>query len=109
MFDPKDGLATPVNVDDVHPAVCVDVHGQMRITIEAPADFSHGANEMFFPSRRLVPPAATKDIELTITIDVNDGHCAVLGLGVDCMYTKLDIRSRRRQRTDEQSGKEALH
>ena len=63
----------------------------MGIAVVAAADFADVANEVAFPRGCFVPPAAAKDIEAPIAVDVHHGAGTVFALGVEGMDAKAQL------------------
>ena len=93
MLDPKEGTAAPVDVDQVGPAVAVDVHLEVRVPVPVRwhAEFFDVADKVLFPPRRFVPEPAAHDVEVAIAIDVHHGARLERRVGVDGVEAERQV------------------
>ncbi len=95
MLDPLQGLRAPVDGDQVRPTIAVDIENLVGIAV-GPAFRLDLAEEMLFPRRRLVPEAATNDVELAVFIYIHYGGCHEFRVGIDDVTAKGDVIGEKR-------------
>ena len=91
MFDPIEFAAAIVCADQIEPAVAIHIDGQIGIVVKPAANLFHVPQEMAFPFRCFVPPAAGDNIQFAIAVHIERRRSGVGGVGVDGMHTELKI------------------
>src|SRR5262245_29550334 len=91
MLDPFQAGGSPVDGNEVRPAIAVDVEHLMRVPIGPSADDFDFAEKAFLPGRRLIPVTAADNIELAVLVDIEDGGGHEFRVGVDDVPPKRDV------------------
>ena len=88
VLDPEQHLVVPRGIDDISPAIPVHVKGEIGKIIIVLALFLDFPYAAFFPLRRFIPEPAGEDVQLAVTIDIQDAGRFKPGIFVDGVDAK---------------------
>jgi hypothetical protein len=91
VFEPDDVVGEVGELDDVGPAVAVDIHWQVAEVVDVAAEVVDLAERMPGPVGRLVPAFAGDDVELAVVVEVCHGAGFAIS-GIDHGDVEGDVR-----------------